>query len=275
MRFESNESPIRVDGAFVISCLVELGQSRCRLKNRRGCSGGRLRRCVRLLVRAPGEPVHKVVWRPGSGQLHEAFAHHGAGGRKLVLVALNVLAVNEVRNVEHHFAVFSEAAAYFFVEGHEEAVHLEADGARTGLALAGAGCVLAKIAQILAANALDRQMALDFLGAAIVDENLQMHLGLAAEFVDVAEELALIGTDGFAEDFVVVEDSPESEGKYGGMLKAIRDHPGVINTSLLVEGFGWVVLAYDDGEVACGIEKHLIAAYSKDGFKRYRLAMTG
>jgi hypothetical protein len=97
----------------------------------------------------------------------------------------------------------------------------------------------------------------------------------SAQFVDVAEELALIGADGFAEEFVVVEDCPEAEGKYGGMLKAIRDDPGVVDTSLLVEGFVRIVLAYDDGEVTCGIEKHLIAAYSKDGFKRYRLAMTG
>ncbi len=162
MSFPSNESPILVEGAFVISCLIDLGQSRSRLKNRCGCSGHRLRRSVRLLVRAAGKPVHKVVWRPGTGELHEAIAHHGAGGCELVLVALNVLAVNQVRNVERHFAVFSKAAAYFFVEGHEEAVHLEADGARAGLALAGAGCILAQIAQILAANALNRQMALDF-----------------------------------------------------------------------------------------------------------------
>jgi len=133
-----------------------------------------------------------MVGRPGTGELHETLAHHSAGGSKLVLIALHVLAVDEVRNVEHHFSVFREPAADFFVEGHEETMHLEADGARTGLALARAGCILTQVGQILTADAVSRQMALDFLAAAIVDEDLEVHLSLTAQLVDVAEELTLI-----------------------------------------------------------------------------------
>jgi len=42
----------------------------------------------------------------------------------------------------------------------------------------------------------------------------------------------------------------------------------VIDARLLVEGFARVVLAYDDGEVTGWIEENLIAADSKDRFKR-------
>jgi len=59
------------------------------------------------------------------------------------------------------------------------------------------------------------------------------------------------------------------------MLEAICDDPGMIDASLLVEGFARVVLAYDDGEVTGGIEENLVAADSKDRFKRNRLTMTG
>ena len=59
------------------------------------------------------------------------------------------------------------------------------------------------------------------------------------------------------------------------MLKAVRDDPGVVHAGLLVECFCRVVLADDDGKVAGGIEKNLIAADSEDGFHRNRFAMTG
>jgi len=79
-------------------------------------------------VWARGEPVDEVVGRPGARDLHLALAHDGAGGGELVLVALNVLAVDEVGDIQDHFAAFGESAAYLFIERQEEAVHLEADG---------------------------------------------------------------------------------------------------------------------------------------------------
>lgn len=71
---------------------------------------------VRMAAR---EAMYEVVRRPGAGKLHEAFAHHGAGSGKLVLVPLYMLALNQVRNVEDHLAVFGEAAAYFLVKRQE------------------------------------------------------------------------------------------------------------------------------------------------------------
>ena len=102
------------------------------------------------------------------------------------------------------------------------------------------------------------------MAAAIVDEDFEVHLGLAAELVDVAEELALVGANGLAEDFIIVEDGSKSEGKDGGVLKAVRDDPGMVDAGLLIQSFLGVVLADDDCEVACGIEKNLISAYTKD-----------
>ena len=127
---------------------------------------------MRLLVTIASEPVDEVVGRPGARQLHEAFPHHGAGGGEFVLIPLDIFTVDEVGNVEDHLAVFGEAAADLFVEGHKQPVHLETDGAGTGLALAGAGSVFAQIGKILSADALRGQMALDFFRAAVVNKDL-------------------------------------------------------------------------------------------------------
>ena len=169
------------------------------------CGGG-------LRMGTAGEAVDEVIGRPGAGDLHLALPHHGAGGGELVLVALDVLAVDQMGDVEDHLSAFSEAAAYLFVEGKEEAVHLEADGACSCLAFPGAGCVLTQVGKIAPAHALGRELPLDFLATTIIDKNLQVHLGLAAQFLDVAEELALVGADGLAKAFVVGENGSEAEG---------------------------------------------------------------
>jgi hypothetical protein len=102
---------------------------------------------------AAGQPMDEVVRRPWAGELHVALAHHGAGGSELVLVALDALAVDEVGDVEEHLATVGHAAADFFVERGEHAVHLEADGAGASLAFALAGGVFAEIGEVFFADA--------------------------------------------------------------------------------------------------------------------------
>jgi hypothetical protein len=169
-----------------------------------------------------------------------------------------------VGDIQHHPAAICEAAAYLFVERHEQAVHLETDGACTRLALPRPGRVLAQVGQILAANTFGGDLLLELLAAAVVNKDFEVHLGLAAELIDVAEELALVGADGLAQDVIVVEDGSEAEGKDGGVLEAVRDDTGVVNAGLLIESFEGVVLTDDDGKVAGGVKKDLIAAYTKD-----------
>jgi len=169
-----------------------------------------------------------------------------------------------VRDIEHHFSVVDEPAAYLFIERQEQPVHLETDGASPRLALPSPRGIFPQIAQIFAANTFGGEILLDFARTAVVDEDLEVHLGLAPQLVDIAEKLALVGADGFAQHFVVSENCAEPEGKYCGMLKAVGDHPSVINAGLLVEDFLGVVLAYDDGEVTGWIEENLITANTKD-----------
>lgn len=64
---------------------------------------------------AASEPVDKVVWWPGSGELHVALAHHSAGGGEFVVVTLHTLAVDQVGDVEHHLAAFGHPATDLFV----------------------------------------------------------------------------------------------------------------------------------------------------------------
>ena len=125
------------------------------------------------------------------------------------------------------------------------------------------------------AHALGRLMLVAVAAAAVVDEDLQVHLGLAAQLVDVALELALVGANGLAQALVVVEDGSKAERQDGGVLKTVGDDPGVIDAGLLVQGFSGVVFADDDGQVTGGIKKNLVAADSEDRFQRNGFAMTG
>ena len=94
-------------------------------------------------------------------------------------------------------------------------MHLEAHCAGPCLALALPHCIFAKTGEILASHSLGWEMLDEFLRATVVDEDLQVHLSFAAEFVDVIEELALIGANGFTEGFVVVKDRAEAKGEDG------------------------------------------------------------
>ncbi len=215
-------------------------------------------------MRCAREAVDEMVRRPWSRELHLAPAHGGAGSDKFVLVALHGLPIDQVCDIKHHLSVIDEPAAHFFIERKEEPVHLEAHRSRPRLTLPSPRGVLPQIAQIFAANPFGGEMLLDFARAAVVDEDLEVHLGLAAQLVDVAEELTLVGANGLAEHFVVREDGAEPEGKYGGMLEAVGDDPCVIDAGFLVEGFPGIVLAHNNGEVTCRIKEYLIAANTKD-----------
>jgi hypothetical protein len=90
-------------------------------------------------------------------------------------------------------------------------------------------------------------MFLKFLGTAGVYVDFKVHLGLAVKAFEIALKLALIGPDRLTEAFVVLKDGSKPEGKDGGVLEAVGDNSGVIDSSLLIEGFGWIVLTYHNG----------------------------
>jgi len=113
-------------------------------------------------------------------------------------------------------------------------MHLEADGAGPRLAFALAGGVFAEIRKVLFADAFKGKVFLEIFGAAGVDMNLEVHLGLAVEAFEIALKLALIGADGLAEPFVVLKDGSKPERKYGRLLEAVRDNSGVIYSGFLI-----------------------------------------
>jgi len=228
-----------------------------------------------LAVYAARQPVDKVIRGPRTGKLHLALAHGRAGSGELVLIALHALALDEVCNIEHHFAVVQQAAAHFLIERCEEPVHLETDGSGVGLALAGAGGTFAQVGEVTPACVVAPEMAVDFTAGAIVNKDFQVHFGFAAKLLNVGKKLALVGPNGFAQAFVVVEYSAEPERKNRGMLEAIRDHPGMIHTGFVVEWVLWVIFADHHRQVTGGVEKNLVAAYSEDCFQRNGFAMPG
>ncbi len=184
-------------------------------------------------MRSTREPVYEMIGRPGPGHLHLAILHHCAGCGELVLIALHVLAIDQVGDIENHFASLGEAAADFFIKRGKQPMHLEGHRTGSGLAFALACGRLAQIGKISAPNLVGRELS-NLSNAAVVYKDLEVHLGFAAKFVDVAKELALIGSDGFAEAIVVVENGAESERKDGGMFKAISDDSCVVYTGFLV-----------------------------------------
>ena len=198
------------------------------------CGCGLAPRLAGLHMRPARQPMHKVIRRPGTGKLHLALAHHRAGGGELVLVALHILAVDQMSDIQHHLAALGQPAAYFFVQRHKQPVHLEAHCPGPRLALALPRSVLAQVGEILAAHAFGRLAFARSPAAAVVHEDLQVHLGLAAQLVDVRQKLALVGPDGLAQALVVVENRPKAERQHRGMLEAVRDHPGMIHAGFLI-----------------------------------------
>ena len=95
-------------------------------------------------------------------------------------------------DVQHHFAVFREPTAYLFIKRHEKPVHLKTYGPGARLALASASCTFTKVGQIFTADAFHGKMALNLRATAVVYKYLEVHLGLAAQLVNVAEKLALV-----------------------------------------------------------------------------------
>jgi hypothetical protein len=186
-----------------------------------------------------------------------------------------MLAFDEVGDVQHHLSAFGKAATDFFIQGQKEAVHLKADRTGARLTFTGAGGIFTQVAEIAAAHGFGRELALDFLGATIVDKDFEVHFRFASQLVNIAQELALIGADGLAEALVVAKDSTEAKWEHGGMLKAVGDNPGMIHAGFLVKGFCGVMFAYNDSEVACWVEEDLVAAHSEGRFHRNRFAMTG
>jgi len=183
---------------------------------------------------------------------------------ELVLIALNAFALYEVGDVQDHLAGFGEAAADFFIEGHEEAMHLEADCACAGLALALAGSCLTEVSEVLATNLLWIEVGEFASATAVIHEDFEVHLGFAAEFFDVVEELSLVGPDGFAEAFVVAEDSTESEGKDCGVFETVCDDSGVVNPGFLIECICGVMFTDDDCKITGWVKENLISAYAVD-----------
>ncbi len=129
--------------------------------------------------------MDEMIGRPWARYLHLAIPQGGAGGSELVVVALHALAIDQMRNVQHHLAAFGKPAADFLIQWIEEPVHLEADRPRTRLALPLPHGVLSETGQIFAAHSLGRQMFGDLTGATIVHKDLQVHFGLAAQHFNI------------------------------------------------------------------------------------------
>ena len=180
-----------------------------------------------------GQPVDEVIRRPGSGELHLAVFHQLAGAGVLVLVALDALVFDEVGDIEQHLAGFRAPAGNFLSEGQNMRCIWTVDGAGPGLALALPGAAFSR--RLVEVFLADRSHADgagngNLIAAAVVDHDLEVHLGLSTEAVDVGEELALIGTDRAAEGVIIRKNGAEAEGKNGGGLETICDHAGVVDS---------------------------------------------
>jgi hypothetical protein len=189
--------------------------------------------------------MNEMIGRPGAGDLHLALAHHCAGRGVFVLVALYAFAFDQVGNVEHHSAAFREPAGHFLIKGSEHAVHLKADCPGTSLALALPRCAFAELGKVFLSDSFGWQMLFNF-PAAIIDHNLQVHLGFAVEAFEVALKLSLIGSDGFAKAFIILEDGSEPERQDCRLFEAVSDDPCVVDSGFLIESFCRVMFANDD-----------------------------
>src|ERR1700727_3023450 len=102
-----------------------------------------------------------------------------------------------------------------------------------------------------------------------------MHLGLAAQTLDVGLEVTLIRSDRAAQSVVILERSTKPEGKYGRKLEAVCDDSGVILGCLLVHPCTVfrAVFGDDDGQIAGGEEECLVTEHARNPSQGHRTAM--
>jgi hypothetical protein len=121
------------------------------------------------------------------------------------------------------------------------------------------GSGLAQVREVFLADALSFiDGAERLLKAAVLDRDLEMHFGFAAEALYMRCVLALIGADGAAERFVIGEDGAKAERKNSGEFEAVTDHARVVFGCLLIEIFLGIVFGDDDCEITGWVEEDLI-----------------
>jgi len=119
------------------------------------------------------------------------------------------------------------------------------------------------------------------LRADVVDNDLQVHLGLTAKALDVSQKVSLIGSDGATESVVVLKGGTKAERKYGRSVKAAGDHTCVIPCSYLGVRSGKAgrvlgqVFRNDDGKIGGGKEEDLVSEEPGNPGQRHRTTMTG
>ena len=110
---------------------------------------------------------------------------------KFILIALDLLAVDKVGDVQQHLSALSQSATHFFVERKEGAVHLECHCARTGLTLPLPAGGFTQLTQVFTANCRQGVMPVQ-IASAIFHVNFDVHFGLAMQLFNVAHKLPLI-----------------------------------------------------------------------------------
>ena len=117
--------------------------------------------------------------------------------------------------------------------------------------------------------------------AAVIDQDLEVHLRLAAQTLDVGQEVALVGADGAAQGVVIRERGAEPEGQHRGPVEAAGDDAGMVAGRTLAFGRGQAgrvlgeMLGNDDGEIGGGKEEDLVTEEAVDSVQRHRSTVAG
>jgi hypothetical protein len=136
-------------------------------------------------------------------------------------------------------------------------MHLDGECACLRLSFTLSAGALTQAGQVLLA---DCHVAGGIARAGVVHQDLQVHLGLAAEPLDIRHEVALIRPDRAAQRVVVLKRSAETKWQNSGVFEAIRDNAGMVLRRLLVQPgivFG-CVLGDNDGKIAGWEKERLI-----------------
>src|ERR1700694_648091 len=174
--------------------------------------------------------MHEVVWRPGPGKLHPALLQLLRGRRVFVLVAFDRLVVDQVRDVQQHLARLHPLAGNLLRQREEHTMHLDGQGTRLGLALPLPAGSLPQAGQVLLPN---RHITGRVAGARIVHQHLQVHLCLAAQTLDIGQEVTLVGSDRTAQRVIILKRGTKTKRKYGVVLEAVSDNAGMVLGRLL------------------------------------------
>src|SRR5215471_6761399 len=218
----------------------------------------------------------EMIRRPWPADGHLTVLQLFGGGIVTVLVFLDRLGIDQVRDIDQHAFGINLLTADLLLKRIKELVDLNRKGSRLGLTLAVARSFDPKLCQVLASNSI-RQLGVDhgIAKRTVANHKLDVHLRLAAEPLYALFEGSSIGANGLAQRIVGIKNSSKTERQHGALPETQTNHTSMLEHGFLIQLPGAaLVFADDDREVPARIAEDGGTVHSLQTIEQKRTTRT-